>query len=98
MPAAEQDLASMLADFGERFTAGSVQFVALLDQPDEIISLPGSQAVSRQFEITYITSAVVLKRDDSVTASGGRVFRVREVPQQLGDGAFTKATLSRAAA
>jgi hypothetical protein len=96
MPAFDADLPAMLADFGEQFTAGSSTFKALFDSPDEVISLPGSAAVSRQFEITYITTAVVLKRNDAVTGPSGQAFRVREEPMQLGDGAFTKAVLSRA--
>lgn len=96
MPAAEADLPSMLADFGEVFTHGAVQFKALLDQPDELVSLPGTQMVSRQFEITYLTSAVVLARDVVISHANGTNYRVREVPQLVGDGAFTRATLSRA--
>jgi len=88
------DLPAFLADFGQDFAkVGGGTFRAILDQPDDVVSAGGMGSVSRQYQLTYATSAVTLNRDDLVT-SGATTFKLREPPMQIDDGAFTQAMVS----
>lgn len=88
------DLDSFLADFGVPCVAGGVSFVAVLDQPDELLDLTRVAAHSREYRITYKTSAATLTRDQTVTLEGV-AYTVREAPRQLDDGAFSHVLLSK---
>lgn len=95
MPApAFDDAADYLADFGVACEAGGVQFRALFDQPDALRQLGDLGGASREYSIAYPTAAVTLKRTNSVLVAGVE-YLVREVPRQIGDGAFTEATLTK---
>lgn len=89
-----EDLGAFLADFGVPCVAGAQQFLALLNQPDELVNLPRASATSREYLITYRTADVTLTRGQAVTV-GGVDYAVREVPRQVDDGAFTQALLSK---
>lgn len=89
-----EDLQPFLADFGVPCVFGAQQFLALLDQPDEIKELPWAAGHTRQYTITYRTDQATLKRDDVGTVDGV-AYTVREAPKQVDDGAFTKALLSK---
>lgn len=89
-----EDLAIFLADFGLPCTAGAVSFVGLLDQPDEILALGRADAHSRQYELTYRSDQVTLTRGQAVVVSFV-AYTVREAPRQVGDGAFSRALLSK---
>lgn len=89
-----EDLDVFLADFGVPCIAGSAQFMALLDQPDEVLDLQRVSVQSRQFEITYRTDAATLTRGEAVTVDG-TAYTVREAARQVGDGKFSRCTLTR---
>jgi hypothetical protein len=90
----DEDLDAFVFDFGKPCSAGGVDFLGLLDQPDELMQLQRAGAVSRQFELTYITARVTLTRDQAVTVAG-QAYKVREAPRQIDDGAFSRALLSK---
>jgi hypothetical protein len=90
----DEDLGAFLEDFGVPCRAGAVNFTGLLDQPDELMQLQRASAHSRQYELTYITTAVALTRDQEVTVNGV-AYTVREAPRQVDDGAFSRALLSK---
>lgn len=89
-----EDLDFFLADFGKPCGAGAVAFTALVDQPDEVMDLGRASGVSRQYQLTYRTTAVTLTRGQAVTVDGV-AHTVREVPRQVDDGAFTVAITSK---
>jgi hypothetical protein len=89
-----EDLGAFLADFGVPCVFGAQQFLALLDQPDEILELPRAAAHSRQYLITYRTAQATLARGDAGSVEGA-AYTVREAPRQVDDGAFTQALLSK---
>lgn len=89
------ETAAFLADFGQDFTrVGGGAFRAILDQPDDIVGAGAVSGVSRQYQITYATSAISLARGE-VVSTGGVQFKLREAPTQIDDGAFTQVTLSK---
>ena len=90
----EEDLEAFLEDFGKPCQAGAVAFTALLDQPDELMQLQRASVHSRQYELTYITTAVSLARDQAVTVNGAP-YTVREAPRQIDDGAFSRVLLTK---
>jgi hypothetical protein len=90
----DEDLEAFLDDFGVPCQAGAVAFTGLLDQPDELVQLQRASAHSRQCQLTYITAAVSLTRDQAVTVKGA-VYTVREAPRQIDDGAFSRVLLSK---
>jgi hypothetical protein len=89
-----EDLGAYLADFGQVCSSGGGSFLGLLDQPDELLDLTRANVHSRQYELTYITTAVALARDAAVSV-GGISYVVREAPRQVGDGAFSRVLLSK---
>lgn len=89
-----EDPSPFLAEFGVPCSAGAVQFTGLLDQPDELLSLPRANAHSRQYELTYTTAAVTLTRDQAVTVNA-LAYTVREAPRQVDDGVFSRVLLSK---
>lgn len=89
-----EDLDAFLADFGVPCMADGVQFLGLLDQPDELVQLQRVSLHSRQYELTYITDRVALTRDQAVTVAG-QAYTVREAPRQLDDGAFSRVLISK---
>lgn len=89
-----EDLDVFLADMGVACVFGASSFKGLLDQPDEILSLPRADAHSRQYELTYITSQATLTRGQAGTV-GGVAYTVREAPRQVDDGAFSAVLLSK---
>lgn len=90
----DEDLEAFLADFGQPCTAGATAFVGLLDQPDEVLELTRAAAHSRQYQLTYRSTAVALLRDAAVIVAGA-AFVVREAPRQVDDGAFSRVLLSK---
>ncbi|MEY2891165.1 MAG: hypothetical protein RJA98_1073 [Pseudomonadota bacterium] len=89
-----EDHGAFLADFGVPCIAGSAQFLGLLDQPDEVLDLTRASAHSRQYQLTFITTAATLRRDDPVSVDG-RAYQVREAPRQVDDGAFSTVLISK---
>jgi hypothetical protein len=89
-----EDLDEFLRDFGVPCTSGASSFLGLLDQPDELMDLQRVGAHSRQYELSYRTSAVALARDASVVVAGA-AYTVREASRQVGDGAFSRVLLSK---
>lgn len=89
-----EDLDVFLADFGVPCQAGATAFVALLDQPDEVMDVGRAAGVSRQYQLTYRTDAVTLTRNQAVTVNGV-AHTVREAPKQLDDGAFSQVLTSK---
>lgn len=90
-----EDLDAFLADFGVPCLAAGTAFMALLDQPDELLPLGRAVAHSRQYALTYRSDAVVLAREAEVVVAG-IPHVVREAPRQIDDGAFSSVLLSRA--
>jgi xanthine/CO dehydrogenase XdhC/CoxF family maturation factor len=84
----------LLAEFGQPCVAGAVLFMAILDQPDRLIEFDRAAAHSREYELTYRSSAVTLARGQPVTIEGV-AYLVREPPRQVDDGAFSRALLTR---
>lgn len=95
MPSLTDDLPILLADFGVQCSYDGVQFKALLDEPDVIVQLQHADGHSRQYQLTYITSAVAPRRNQPITV-GGQAYTVRQAPEQLSDGAFSRVMLSKA--
>lgn len=89
-----EDLDAFLADFGVPCVADGVQFLGLLDQPDELVQLQRVSLQSRQYELTFITDRVTLHRDQAVTVAG-QTYKVREAVRQLDDGAFSRVLISK---
>lgn len=89
-----EPLDAYLADFGVVCIAGPITFLGILDQPDELVELQHAGAHSREHELTYRTTAVVLVRNQAITVAGV-AYTVREAPRQIDDGAFSRALLSR---
>lgn len=89
-----EDTQAFLDDWGKPCQAGATQFIGMLDQPDEILSLQRVNVHSRQYELTYATASVTLARDVSITVDG-QAFTVREAPRQFDDGAFSRALLTK---
>lgn len=89
-----EDPSAYLADFGVPCQAGSVQFVALLDQPDELMHLQRASVHTRQYELVYVTAQVALARNAAVTVNG-QAYHVREEPRQVDDGVFSRVLLSK---
>jgi hypothetical protein len=88
------DEAAFLADMGVPCSAGAVAFVALFDQADALVDLSRAAVHTRQYTLTYRSSAVTLTRGQAVTVNGA-AYTVREAPQQLDDGAFTRAVVTK---
>jgi hypothetical protein len=94
-----EDLVPFLADFSQSCSAGAVQFMGLLDQPDELMQMQRgttlrASAHSSEYELTYATAHVTLTRGLPVTVAG-IAYSVREAPRQIDDGVFSVVTLSR---
>ena len=89
-----EDLSVFLADFGVPCIFGAQQFLALPGEPDELVNLQRASGHSREYSITYRTDQATLARGAAGTVDGV-AYTVREVPRQLGDGAFTQAMLTR---
>lgn len=89
------DLDVFLADMGTPCVAGSVSFVALFDQPDELLDVTRANVHTREYLLTYKTSAVTLSRNQTVSVNG-TAYTVREAPRQIGDGAFSRVLISKA--
>lgn len=89
-----EDPSVFLADFGVPCQAGSVQFVALLDQPDEAMHLQRAAPLSRQYELVFATADVALARGVAVTVNG-QAYHVREEPRQVDDGVFSRVLLTK---
>ena len=96
MPAVfEAPASQFLADFGVDLVGpGAVGFRALLDQPDDLLSLGDVNAISRQYSASFATADITLTRGDTVT-QGAVAYTVREKPRQIGDGAFSQVLLSK---
>lgn len=90
----QEDPSAFLADCGLPCTAGSASFLGLLDQPDELLQLQRAGALSRQYELTFITADVVLTRDQTVTVNG-QAYTTREAPRQVDDGVFSRVLLTK---
>jgi hypothetical protein len=90
-----EDLDAFLADFGVACVFGAQQFVALPDQPDELMNLARAGAHSTEYLITYRTDAATLTRGDAGTV-GGVAYTVREAPRKVDDGAFSRVLLTKA--
>ncbi len=88
-----EDLEVFLADFGLDCLADGVTFRGLLDEADRLVQMQRISVSADEYELTYLTGAVKLRREQLVTV-GGRNFVVRELPQQIDDGAFSRATIS----
>lgn len=89
------DLDAFTADMGTPCVADNgAAFTALLDQPDQLLDLQRVAVHTREYEITYRTSAVTLARGQTVSVAGVS-HTVREAPRQLDDGAFSVALLTK---
>lgn len=93
MPPVE-DLSGFLRDWGVPCIAGAQQFLGMLDQPDEVLSLERARIHSRQYDLTYITAEATLHEGDPLTVDGV-AYTVREAPRQVDDGAFSRVLLSK---
>ncbi|WP_428421962.1 head-tail joining protein [Methylibium sp.] len=95
----DEDLDAFLAEFGVPCTFGGTPFLALLDQPDQLMDLQRVQAHSRQYELTFRTDAAALVRDMAGTVERPKgvftAYTVREAPRQVDDGAFSKVLISK---
>jgi hypothetical protein len=89
-----EDLSVFMRDFGLVCLANSVTFTGLLDSPDELIGFQSADTQTRQYTLRYSSAAVTLRRKDLVQVAGVN-YQVREVPDVLADGAFTRALLSK---
>lgn len=89
-----EDLDVFLSDMGLPCVAGSASFLVLKDEPDELAQLADAAAVSRLYGILYPTASATLKRGDALTVEGV-AYKVREVPRQVDDGVWSKATLTK---
>lgn len=89
-----ENLDMFLADFGVPCFFGATSFMALLDEPAQLLDLTRATVHSIEYEITYKTSAVTLSRAQAGTVDGV-AYTVREAPRLLDDGAFSRCLLSK---
>jgi hypothetical protein len=89
-----EDNSQYLADFGVVCVSGGVTFTALFDQPDTDFNVGNATFQSREYKITYLTSAVNLKTADVVIVSGANYF-LRNYPNTVDDGTWCEAILSK---
>lgn len=89
-----EDLAAFLADFGVTCVANGVTFSAIFDMPDSEFSIGNGSMQSREYKITYQTTAVTLKSTDAVMVNGTAYF-VRSYPNTIDDGVWSEAMLSK---
>lgn len=88
-----EDLGVFLQDFGLVCTSGGVTFQGLLDEADRLVQMQRVNVSAREYELTFITDAVVLRREQALTV-GGKPYTVRQAPQQIDDGAFSTVLIS----
>jgi len=89
-----EDSSQFLADFGVSCNANGVDFLALFDIPDNDFHVGNATFQSREYKITYLTSAINLKTADVVTINGDGYF-LRNYPNTVDDGNWTEAMLSK---
>ena len=89
-----EDNAFFLADFGVICACNAVTFKALFDMPDEMFNLGNVSLQSREYNLTYINSTVVLKANYVVIISGIN-YTVRNTPNLKEDGVWAEAQLTR---
>lgn len=95
-----EDPTPFLADFSQTVTLSTGEsFPALLDQPDELIPLQDVHAVSRQYQLTWVTaSCPAIQRGAVLTLEDVHgQFLLREPPRQIDDGLFSRALITRSA-
>ena len=90
-----EDLDVFLQDFGVVCTSGGVTFQGLLDEADRLVQMQRVNVSAREYELTFITDAVVLRREQTLTVAG-KAYTVRQAPQQIDDGAFSTVLISPA--
>lgn len=74
---------------------GGVSFIGLLDAPDLLLEQGAGPPVrTRQFDLTFRSSAVTLAPRDAVTVAGV-AYSVRDWPRQQDDGALSIVRLSQ---
>ena len=89
-----EDPSIFLNDFGVPCAANTVNFLGILDAVDEEFNIGGGSVQTRQYKLTYQTSIVTLRRQDSVTVNGV-AYTVRNAPNTIDDGAWSEADLSK---
>jgi hypothetical protein len=89
-----EDTSAFLLDFGVNCTAGSVSFLGILDMPDSEFAANIGMVQSRDYKLTYLTSAINLKGGDAISVNNV-AYKVRSAPNTTDDGAFTEAMLSK---
>lgn len=89
------DIAVMLADFGQPIASGGRQAKGLVDSADEALMQNGpSPFIGRSTTVTFRTSDLAAKDGDEITINGVRHF-IRE-RYQLEDGLLTRILCARA--
>ncbi len=87
------DLSVFIADFGVPCSKAGITFLALFDQPDDIVGFHASDMISRTYSVTYMSSSILLISGDTIVVNGTS-YKVQQA-QQLDDGAFTQAVLKK---
>ena len=89
-----EDNSQYFADFGVSCVSGGVTFSALFDMPDNDFNVGNATFQSREYKITYLTSAINLKTADVVVIAGANYF-LRNYPNTIDDGTWCEAVLSK---
>lgn len=83
-----EDLDVFLADFGVDCVSEGTTFRGLLDEADRLLQMQRVSISAREYDLTFVTGAVTLRREQALTVAG-RAYTVRQAPQQIDDGAFS---------
>lgn len=92
----DEDLDAFLADHGSPCVCGTVEFLGIVNAPDELLPMGGMHAQSTMTSIlvkTSVVAAAAIKYGTPVTVNG--VAYTAHNPVQEGDGAFSNVQLSK---
>lgn len=95
MAMAFDETAPFLADFGKPVVFGAIMGLGILDQPNRDINLAGIGVMATDFTLTFATAdfpGLVEGENISVDGVG---YQVREGPDQLDDGVFSRVMLKK---
>lgn len=90
-----EDLDLFLSEDGLPCVFGAQSFLGILDQPAQVLDFEPTKVQTIEYELRFITSQASLTRGETGTVAGV-AYSVRSAPRQIGDGAFSLVTLTKA--